>query len=73
MGIKDYRKKYQIEDMVQGDCLFAATGVTDGRMLKGVRFGSGVIETETVVMRSITGTVRWIRAEHRELAKFHLD
>ncbi len=70
MGIKDYRKKYHIEDMVQGDCLFAATGVTDGRMLKGVRFGSGVIETETVVMRSITGTVRWIRAEHRQFDKF---
>jgi len=70
MGIKDHRKKYQIEDMVRGDCLFAATGVTDGRMLKGVRFGSGVIETETVVMRSISGTVRWIRAEHRQLDKF---
>src|SRR5499426_841297 len=73
MGIKDPRKKYDIEDMVQGDCLFAATGVTTGAMLKGVRFRNDVIETETVVMRSITGTVRWIRAEHRELAKFHLD
>ena len=41
MGIKDPRKKYQIEDMVRGDCLFAATGVTDGRMLRGVRFGDG--------------------------------
>ncbi len=70
MGIKDPRKKYQIEDMVRGDCLFAATGVTDGRMLAGVRFGHGVIETETVVMRSATGTVRWIRAEHRQLEKF---
>jgi fructose-1,6-bisphosphatase II / sedoheptulose-1,7-bisphosphatase len=70
MGIKDPRKKYQIDDMVKGDCLFAATGVTDGRMLAGVRFGHGVIETETVVMRSITGTVRWIRSEHRQLDKF---
>ena len=61
---------YQIEDMVKGDCLFAATGVTDGRMLRGVRFGQGVIETETVVMRSASGTVRWIRAEHRQLDKF---
>ena len=43
------------------------------RMLKGVRFGRDMIETETVVMRSTTGTVRWIRAEHRELEKFHLD
>jgi fructose-1,6-bisphosphatase II / sedoheptulose-1,7-bisphosphatase len=73
MGIKDPHKKYQIADMVKGDCLFAATGVTTGAMLKGVRFRNDVIETETVVMRSITGTVRWIRAEHRELAKFHLD
>jgi fructose-1,6-bisphosphatase II / sedoheptulose-1,7-bisphosphatase len=70
MGIKDPRKKYQIEDMVRGDCLFAATGVTDGHMLSGVKFGDGVIETETVVMRSVTGTVRWIRAEHRQVDKF---
>ncbi|HML07012.1 MAG TPA: class II fructose-bisphosphatase [Xanthobacteraceae bacterium] len=70
MGIKDPRKKYQIEDMVRGDCLFAATGVTDGRMLSGVKFGKEIIETETVVMRSVTGTVRWIRAEHRQLDKF---
>jgi fructose-1,6-bisphosphatase II / sedoheptulose-1,7-bisphosphatase len=70
MGIKDPRKKYEIEDMVKGDCLFAATGVTDGRMLRGVRFGNGVIETETVVMRSASGTIRWIRAEHCKLDKF---
>ena len=70
MGIKDPRKKYQIEDMVRGDCLFAATGITDGPMLDGVKFGKDMIETETVVMRSINGTVRWIRAEHRRLDKF---
>ena len=73
MGIKDPRKKYEIADMVQGDCLFAATGVTDGALLRGVKFRKEVIETETVVMRSVTGTVRWIRAEHRQLDKFHLD
>jgi fructose-1,6-bisphosphatase II / sedoheptulose-1,7-bisphosphatase len=70
MGIKDPRKKYEIIDMVKGDCLFAASGVTDGPMLRGVRFGKGFIETETVVMRSNSGTVRWIRAEHHELKKF---
>src|SRR5271168_895219 len=70
MGIKDPRKKYEIIDMVRGDCLFAASGVTDGPMLRGVRFGKGFIETETVVMRSNSGTVRWIRAEHHELKKF---
>src|SRR5262245_10133054 len=73
MGIRDPRKKYGIEDMVRGDCLFAATGVTDGPLLRGVKFRTAMIETETVVMRSVTGTVRWIRAEHRSLDKFHLD
>src|SRR5690348_3444290 len=70
MGIKDPRKKHSIHDMVQGDCVFSATGVTSGTMLQGVRFRPGVVETETVVMRSATGTVRWIRAEHRFLDKF---
>ena len=73
MGIKDPREKYQLEDMVRGDCLFAATGVTDGSKLRGVKFNNATIETETVVMRSVTGTVRWIRAEHRQLDKFYLD
>jgi fructose-1,6-bisphosphatase II / sedoheptulose-1,7-bisphosphatase len=73
MGIKDPKKKYEIEDMVRGDCLFAATGVTDGAMLRGVKFGKDLIETETVVMRSVTGTVRRVIAEHRQLDKFHLD
>jgi len=73
MGIKDPRKRYEVEDMVRGDCLFAATGVTDGAMLRGVKFRKDIIETETVVMRSVTGTVRRIIAEHRQLAKFHLD
>ena len=73
MGIRDPRKKCSMEDMVRGDCLFAATGVTTGSLLTGVRFKGKIIETETVVMRSATGTVRWIRAEHRHLAKFQPD
>ena len=73
MGITEPRRKYQMEEMVRGDCLFAATGVTTGSLLAGVRFREGLIETETVVMRSATGTVRWIKAEHRELSKFHLE
>ena len=73
MGITDFKKKYEIEDMVKGDCLFAATGVTDGPMLSGVKFGKDVIETETVVMRSVTGTVRRVKAEHRQFDKFYLD
>ncbi len=73
MGIKDPKKKYEIEDMVKGDCLFAATGVTTGPMLQGVKYNRDTIETETVVMRSTTGTVRRVLAEHRQLDKFYLD
>ena len=73
MGVTDPRMIYGIEDMVRGDCLFAATGVTTGSLLSGVKFRKDVIETETVVMRSVTGTVRYIKAEHRQLEKFHLD
>jgi fructose-1,6-bisphosphatase II / sedoheptulose-1,7-bisphosphatase len=72
MGIKDPRKKYGIQDMVRGDCVFSATGVTDGNMLRGVKFRGEIIETETVVMRSVTGTVRRIYAQHRQLDKFKL-
>ena len=74
MGVKDPKMIYGIEDMVRGDCLFAATGVTSGSLLSGVKFRKdGVIETDTVVMRSVTGTVRYIKGEHRQLEKFHLD
>ena len=74
MGVNDPKLIYGIEDMAKGDCLFAATGVTTGSLLSGVKFRKdGVIETETVVMRSVTGTVRYIKAEHRQLEKFHLD
>ena len=73
MGVTDPKFIYGIEDMAKGDCLFAATGVTDGSLLKGVKFRGNVIETETIVMRSVTGTVRIIKGEHRQLEKFHLD
>jgi fructose-1,6-bisphosphatase II / sedoheptulose-1,7-bisphosphatase len=73
MGVKDPNKKYDMREMASGDVIVAATGVTDGALLSGVRFGPEVIETETIVYRSATGTVRKISAEHRELAKFHLD
>jgi len=64
MGISDIKKKLLIEDMVKGEqVLFAATGVTDGAMLKGVRFGSHSATLHSVVMRSLTKTVRFIEAE----------
>ena len=72
MGISDIKRKYQLEEMACGDVLFAATGVTDGNFLQGVRFGRHHITTHTVVMRSSTGTVRYIKAQHTQLEKFHL-
>jgi fructose-1,6-bisphosphatase II / sedoheptulose-1,7-bisphosphatase len=72
-GIKDLNRKYGLLDLVSGDVVFSATGVTDGSMLRGVKFRRDVIETETVVMRSTTGTVRRVIGEHRQLGKFHLD
>jgi fructose-1,6-bisphosphatase II / sedoheptulose-1,7-bisphosphatase len=73
MGVTDPRKIYSVEDMVRGDCLFAATGVTTGALVSGVKFRKHVIETETIVMRSVTGTVRIIKGIHRQFEKFHLD
>ncbi len=73
MGVSDPNKKYDMAELASGDVVVAATGVTDGALLKGVRFGAEVIETETVVYRSATGTVRRIHGEHRQLEKFHLD
>ena len=64
IGIEDIDKKYLMEDLSSGDVLFAATGVTSGSMLQGVRIKANCIETETVVMRARTRTVRWIRTEH---------
>jgi len=65
LGIKDLNRKYGLTDLVAGDVVFSATGVTDGSMLGGVRRDSLGITTESVVMRSATGTVRWIKARHR--------
>jgi fructose-1,6-bisphosphatase II / sedoheptulose-1,7-bisphosphatase len=73
MGVLDPNKKYDMSEMASGDVIVSATGVTDGGMLSGVKFGKDVIETETIVYRSITGTVRRIYGEHREFGKFKLD
>ena len=64
MGITDFDRVYHLHDLASGDVMFAATGVTEGTMLRGVRrFPSGVI-THSIVMRSKTGTVRVIETEH---------
>jgi fructose-1,6-bisphosphatase II / sedoheptulose-1,7-bisphosphatase len=64
-GINDLDRKYDLKDLASGDVIFAATGVTNGTMLDGVKWESGYVNTHTVVMRSKTGTVRYIRARSR--------
>ncbi|MFN4113729.1 MAG: class II fructose-bisphosphatase [Sphingomonadaceae bacterium] len=66
LGITDFDRIYKLEDLARGDCIFAATGVTSGSLLDGVkRLRGGKMTTDSVVMRASSGTVRWIRGEHR--------
>lgn len=64
MGIEDLNHVYTIDEMAKGDVLFAATGVTDGDLLQGVRFHKGGGRTNSIVMRSYSRTVRYITADH---------
>lgn len=65
-GISDLNRIYHLEDLARGDCIFAATGVTDGSLLAGVkRRKDGRMTTESVVMRASSGTVRWVKSERR--------
>ena len=69
-GIEDLDRIYKLEDLAKGDCIFAATGVTDGSLLDGVKRirrpnGERIMTTESVVMRASSGTVRWVKGEHR--------
>ena len=65
-GIEDLNRVYDLTDLAKGDCIFAATGVTDGSLLKGVRrLKGGRMTSNSVVMRASSGTVRWVEAEHR--------
>jgi fructose-1,6-bisphosphatase II / sedoheptulose-1,7-bisphosphatase len=65
-GIEDLDRVYRLEDMAKGDCIFAATGVTDGSLLRGVKRRKGLLTTESIVMRASSGTVRRIAGEHRK-------
>ena len=67
MGITDINRKYMLEDMASGDVIVSATGVTDGSLLDGVRFRGDFAETESVVLRSHTGTVRRIKTTFRDI------
>ena len=66
MGLDPVDRLLTLDDLVRGnDALFVATGITDGEILKGVRYGADAVTTHSVVMRSLTGTVRFVQAEHR--------
>ncbi|MFC4737090.1 class II fructose-bisphosphatase [Bacillus daqingensis] len=75
MGLADPRCLLGLDDLVKGeDAIFAATGVSSGELLEGVRFlGQDLVETDTIVMRAKTGTVRFIKAHHRLNRKPHLQ
>jgi fructose-1,6-bisphosphatase II / sedoheptulose-1,7-bisphosphatase len=64
-GIEDLDKIYDLTELARGDCIFAATGVTDGSLLEGVKRRGAIMTTESVVMRASSGTVRWVKGEHR--------
>ena len=73
MGIEDFNRKYTAEEMASGDVVFSATGVTNGSMLSGIARRGDEIWTDTLLMRSSTGTIRWIKARHTDPSKFNLD
>lgn len=64
MGIDDFDRIYSAEDMARGDVFFAATGVTNGELLRGVRYTAGGAETHSIVMRSKSRTVRFVESKH---------
>ena len=64
-GVTDLNRQYDLTDLAKGDCIFAATGVTDGSLLSGVKRKGKIMTTESVVMRASSGTVRWVKGEHR--------
>src|SRR4051794_35249840 len=66
-GIEDLDRVYHLEDMARGDCIFAATGVTDGSLLKGVHRRKNCVTTESVVMRASSGTIRRVSTEYHDL------
>src|SRR3546814_10960122 len=66
LWIEDLDRVYDLEDLASGDVIFAATGVTDGSLLRGVkRRRDGVMTTETVVLRASSGTMSWVKGQHR--------
>ena len=66
-GIEDLERIYHLEDMAKGDCIFAATGVTDGSLLEGVHRRKGCVTTQSIVMRASSGTIRRVSTEYHDL------
>jgi fructose-1,6-bisphosphatase II / sedoheptulose-1,7-bisphosphatase len=64
LGVTDFNRRYMLNDLASGDVVFAATGVTDGSMLEGVKIHGNSVFTHSIVMRSATKTVRWIKMRH---------
>ena len=64
-GVEDLDRIYDLHDLAKGDVIFAATGVTDGSLLQGVKRRKNCMTTESVVMRASSGTVRWVKGEHK--------
>ena len=64
LGIRDLNRKYTLIELASGDVVFSATGVTDGSMLEGVHVHSSYVTTHSIVMRSATKTVRWVKMRH---------
>jgi fructose-1,6-bisphosphatase II / sedoheptulose-1,7-bisphosphatase len=64
MGIEDPNRIYDASELASGDVLFAATGVTDGTLIEGIRLRRNAVQTSTIVMRSWSQTIRWIKAQH---------
>ena len=69
LGITDFGRKYELNELASGEVMFAATGVTSGTMLKGVRRYRGGAKTHSMIMRSKSGTIRYIDAEHNFMRK----
>ena len=71
-GIDELERVYALDDMAKGDCIFAATGVTDGSLLNGVHRTKNHVTTDSLVMRASTGTVRRVSTEYRDLTHRNL-
>ncbi len=64
MGIEDFNRKYNAHEMVMGDVILSVTGVTDGSLVAGVKRDGDAVWTDTMLLRSASGTIRWVKSRH---------